>query len=74
MIPGADAVHLSESDLEAGVGFLQGNGFRVAVAGEACGEVIGGVEEPAGLLIMLFTAGLAVTSRATTRRDREPRQ
>ena len=34
----------------------------------------GGVEEPAGLLIMLFTAGLAVSSRATTRRDREPHQ
>src|SRR5271167_4592182 len=34
------------SDLEAGVGFLEGDGFRVAVAGEAGGEVIGGGEEP----------------------------
>src|SRR5208337_2090521 len=32
--------------LEAGVGFLKGDSFRVAVAGEACGEAIGGVEEP----------------------------
>jgi hypothetical protein len=28
------------------VDFLEGDGFRVAMAGEACGEVIGGVEEP----------------------------
>ena len=32
--------------MEAGVGFLKGDGFRIAVAGKACGEVIGGVEEP----------------------------
>jgi hypothetical protein len=32
--------------LEADVGFLQGDGLRVAVAGEARGKVIGGVEEP----------------------------
>ena len=33
-------------NLEAGVGFLEGDGYRVAVAGDPCGEVIGGVEEP----------------------------
>ena len=41
-----EAIASGPSDLEAGVGFLEGDGFRVAVAGEACGEVIGGVEEP----------------------------
>ena len=38
-----EAIASGPSDLEAGVGFLEGDGFRVAVAG---GEVIGGVEEP----------------------------
>ena len=32
--------------MEADVGFLEGGGLRVAVAGEAGGEAIGGVEEP----------------------------
>src|SRR5271157_2828881 len=41
-----EAIASGPSDLEAGVGFLQGDGYRVAVAGEACGAVIGGVEEP----------------------------
>ena len=41
-----EAIASGPSDLEAGVGFLEGDGFRVAVAGEAGGEVIGGVEEP----------------------------
>src|SRR5208337_2685629 len=41
-----EAIVAGPSDLEAGVGFLPGDGFRVAVAGEACGEAIGGVEEP----------------------------
>ncbi len=41
-----EAIASGPRDLEAGVGFLQGDGFRVAVAGEARGEVIGGVEEP----------------------------
>ena len=41
-----DAIVAWPSDLEAGVGFLEGDGFRVAVAGETCGEVIGRVEEP----------------------------
>ena len=41
-----EAIVAGPGDLEAGVGFLKGDGFRIAVAGEACGEVIGGVEEP----------------------------
>ncbi len=41
-----EAIASGPSDLEAGVGFLEGDGFRVAVAGEAGGEAIGGVEEP----------------------------
>ena len=41
-----EAIASGPSDLEPGVGFLEGDGFRVAVAGEAGGEVIGGVEEP----------------------------
>ena len=41
-----EAIVAGPSDLEAGVGFLKGDGFRIAVAGEACGEVVGGVEEP----------------------------
>ena len=32
--------------MEAGVGFVEGDGFLIAVAGEAGGEAIGGVEEP----------------------------
>src|SRR5271157_2329935 len=41
-----EAIASGLSDLEAAVGFLEGDGFRVAVAGEAGGEVIGGVKEP----------------------------
>ena len=41
-----EAIVAGPSDLEAGVGFLKGDGFRIAVAGEACGDVVGGVEEP----------------------------
>src|SRR5208337_5284721 len=41
-----EAIVAGPSDLEAGVGFLKGDGLRIAVAGEAGGEVIGGVEEP----------------------------
>jgi len=41
-----EAITSGPSDLEADVGFLEGGGLRVAVAGEAGGEVIGGVEEP----------------------------
>ena len=43
---GVDEGRSVEANLEAGVGFLEGDGFRVAVAGEAGGEAIGGVEEP----------------------------
>ena len=41
-----EAIVAGPGDLEAGVGFLKGDGFWIAVAGEACGEAIGGVEEP----------------------------
>ena len=41
-----EAIVAGPSDLEAGVGFLKGDGFRIAVAGEAWGDVVGGVEEP----------------------------
>ena len=41
-----EAIAAGPGDLEAGVGFLKGDGFRIAVAGEARGEAIGGVEEP----------------------------
>ena len=41
-----EAIDAGPGDLEAGIGFLEGDGLRIAVAGEACGEVIGGVEEP----------------------------
>ena len=41
-----EAIGAGPGDLEAGVGFLKGDGFRVAVASEAGGEAIGGVEEP----------------------------
>ena len=41
-----EAIASGPSDLEAGVGFLKGDRFGIAVAGEAGGKVIGGVEEP----------------------------
>ena len=41
-----EAIVAGPSDLEAGVGFLEGDRLRVAVAGEARGEVVGRVEEP----------------------------
>jgi hypothetical protein len=41
-----EAIVAGPSDLEGGVGFLKGDGFRIAVAGEACGDVVGGIEEP----------------------------
>ena len=41
-----EAIASGPSDLEAGVGFLKGDRFGIAVAGEARGKVIGGVEEP----------------------------
>ena len=41
-----EAIAAGPGDLEAGVGFLEGDGFWIAVAGEACGKAIGGVEEP----------------------------
>ena len=48
--------------ISARVGFLKGDGFRIAVAGEACGDVVGGVEEPS---IACFgeSAGLLVGDR-----------
>ena len=41
-----EAIGTGPGNLEAGAGFVPGNGFRIAVAGEARGEVIGGVEDP----------------------------
>ncbi len=41
-----EAIAPGPSDLEAGVGFLEVDGFRISIAGEACGKVIGGVEQP----------------------------
>jgi len=41
-----EAIASGPSDLEVGVGFLKGDGFRVAVAGQLCGELIGRVEQP----------------------------
>jgi hypothetical protein len=41
-----EAIASGPGDLEGGVGFLEGDGFWVAVAGDPCGEAIGRVEEP----------------------------
>jgi hypothetical protein len=67
-----EAIASGPSDLEAGLGFLQGDGFRVAVAGQACGEVVGEVEEPSiagfGREQDRLVGGDDASSRAAARR------
>jgi hypothetical protein len=41
-----EAIASGPSDLEGGAGFRKGDRFRIAVAGEARGEAIAGIEEP----------------------------
>src|SRR5271157_3840936 len=60
-----EAIASGPSDLEAGVGFLEGDGFRVAVAGEAGGEVIGGVEEGSEAMLVSYTRVFMIQNSAS---------